>query len=247
MKRIIINLSLLMIGFTITNSYAITGEEILKSMDRNLKFSTIIYTGTMEIFLDSNNSRIKTMKAYAEGDKKAYVEFLNKEDSRTKYLKIDKNLWIRDGKEANTFLISGHLLKQGIMGSDLSYEDALESESLYEKYQVVPAGEEVWDGRLCYIVDLNAKVKEAPYEKRKIWVDKERFISLKEEMYAKSGMLMKERRVTEVRQIKDRFYPVKSEIINRVRIGSKTVMTMDDIVFDQVLDPKYFTKRYLER
>jgi len=35
------------------------------------------------------------------------------------------------------------------------------------------------------VLTLNATVKDAPYYKRKMWVDKELFIQRQEEMYAK--------------------------------------------------------------
>ena len=63
------------------------------------------------------------------------MEFTNPEDRGTRYLKRDKNLWIYFPKEQDTVKISGHLLKEGMMGSDVSYEDALESSDYQAKVQ----------------------------------------------------------------------------------------------------------------
>ena len=227
--------------------FSITGEEILHKMDANMDYKTIIYTGTMEIFIGGEKPRTKVMKVTAMGDKKAYVEFLNKEDINTKYLKLEKKMWLHDGEENNTFLISGHMLKEGMMGSDVSYEDALESESLYEKYNISMTNDEVIDGRDCYVVNLDAKVKEVSYEKRKMWVDKERFISLKEERYAKSGLLLKETRTLDVQKIGDRYYPVKVEISDKLRENTKTDFTLSDIKFNVPVNENIFSLRYLER
>ncbi len=246
--KLIVKLSgFLILFFIITPCFAVTGEEILRKVDSNMNYQTIEYTGTLEIYVGEDKPRVKMMKAYGVSDKKAYVEFLNKEDSRTKYLKIGKNLWIHDGEENNTFLISGHLLKQGMMGSDVSYEDALEADSLYEKYNIELTGEEKIGDRDCYVVTLKAKVKEVPYEVRKIWVDKERYIGLKQEMYAKSGKLLKESDVLEVKEFSGRYFPVKSEYKDKLRENSKTVFNAADIQFDVTLPPNMFTIRYLER
>jgi outer membrane lipoprotein-sorting protein len=110
---------------------ALTGEEILARMDLNKAFTTISYTAKMQI-AQGSVVRMKTMKAKATSDGKAIVEFTNPEDKGIKYLKIDKNLWIYYPEEDDTVPISGHLLKEGMMGSDVSYEDALEEDALAE-------------------------------------------------------------------------------------------------------------------
>ena len=38
--------------------------------------------------------------------------------------------------------ISGHMLRQGMMGSDMSYEDMLEAADFEEKYEAEVVGEE---------------------------------------------------------------------------------------------------------
>lgn len=227
---------------------AVTGEEILRKVDANVKYDTIIYTGKMEIFINAKaGPRVKIMKTHGMGTQKAFVEFLNPEDKNTRYLKIDKKMWIYDGEEENVFLISGHMLKQGMMGSDVSYEDALESDSLFAKYNIEITGTESVDGRTCTVITLMAKVKEVSYEKRKMWIDTERYIALKEEKYAKSGKLLKESRVLEARKIGERYFPVKSEIVDKLRKGSKTVFTMQEIQLDVPVSEKLFTMQNLQK
>ena len=47
----------------------------------------------------------------------SFVEFTNPEDKGVRYLKTDKNLWMYFPVEQETVKISGHLLKEGMMGS----------------------------------------------------------------------------------------------------------------------------------
>lgn len=242
-KQMIVFLLFMM---TAVSLYAITGEEILRNVDANTKFNSIEYTGSMEIHL-GDEVRVKKMKAWAVKDQKAYVEFLNKEDQNIRYLKLNKQLWLYDADEENSFLISGHLLKKGMMGSDFSYEDALESDELYQKYDITLSGEEKLDGKDCYVVVLNARVKDAPYAQRKMWVDKKLFVGLKEELYAKSGKLLKVSRVLEVKNIRGRNFAVKSEMVNKLRKNSKTVMILDKVALGKPIPASYFTKRHLER
>ena len=80
-----------------------------------------------------------------------------------------------------------------------------------------------------------------------MWVDIETFVALKEEMYAKSGRLLKVGNVLETREIGGRNIPVKVEMVNKLRKNSKTVFEMKDVVFDKQMDEEKFTMRYLRR
>ena len=215
-------------------------------MDANTAYRTIEYDGTLAIY-SGDTVRTKEMRATAMGTSKAIAEFTNPEDKGTKFLKIDKNLWIYFPSEQDTVKISGHMLKEGMMGSDVSYQDALESDDLFKKYSVTVSGEEAVDGRPCYVLTLNATVKDVQYETRKMWVDEERFVALKQEMYAKSGKLLKVSRVLEVQQIGDRFFPVKEEISDQLKQGSRTQFIMRDVRLDAPVSESIFSLRNLGR
>ena len=245
MKKI---LALTLFALIITNSYSLTGEEILAKMDTHMDYKSITYTGIMSIHV-KDKVRIKNLKSEALGgeETKAIVEFTNPEDEGTKFLMLGKNLWIYFPEEEDVVKISGHMLKEGMMGSDVSYEDALESDALSEKYKIALTGEEKLNDRMCFVIVLDAKVKKVPYYKRKMWVDKETFVALKEEMYAKSGKLLKVSNVLETKEIGGRNFPVKVEMVNKLRKNSKTVFEMKDVVFDKPMDEEKFSMRYLRR
>jgi len=226
--------------------FAITPEEILSAVDKNRDYGTISYAATMEIHV-GGEVRVKTMKALGQDASKALAEFTNPEDRGTKYLKIDKELWIYFPSEQDVVKISGHMLKEGMMGSDVSYEDALESDALHKKYSASLTGEEDCDGHPCYVLTLDATVKDAPYYKRKMWVDKDLFIQRKEEMYAKSGTQLKVSHVLEVKKIGSRHFPVKIEMINKLRKDTKTVFEMRDVRFDVKVEQGAFSLRNLQR
>jgi outer membrane lipoprotein-sorting protein len=243
MRSQIIIVTLLLFPATL---FAITPEDILSRIDKNRDYGTISYTATMEIHV-GGEVRTKTMKALGLGTQKALAEFTNPEDRGTKYLKIDKELWIYFPSEQDVVKISGHMLKEGMMGSDVSYEDALESDALHKKYAATLDGEEQFEGHGCYVLTLNATVKDAPYYKRKMWVDKELFIQRQEEMYAKSGTLLKVSHVLDVKKIGSRYFPTKVEMINKLRKDTKTVFEMNDVSFDVKLDPSIFSLQNLQR
>lgn len=225
----------------------LTGEEILRKIDTNLNFDTMTYTATMEI-TTAGTTRTKTMKGQVKGNSQAYMEFLNADDAGKKYLKINKDLWMYFPSENDIVKISGHLLKEGVMGSDISYEDILESDSVYKNYDIVLSREETLNGKDVYVVTLTAKVPTANYYKRIMWVDKKMFIPWKEEMYAKNGKtLLKEMNTLEVTEIAGRYYPTKQEVRDTLRKNSKTVFTTSDMKFNVAIPESLFNLRMLKR
>jgi len=224
----------------------LTGQQIMEKVDANNSFTTMAYVGTMEIDL-GRRVLLKEMRTVAEGMDKSFVEFTNPEDRGVRYLKVDKNLWMYFPAEQETIRISGHLLKEGMMGSDVSYEDALESGAITDKYDISVLGTEALDGRLCYVLDLNAKVRTVNYERQKLWIDAERFVVLKAEMYAKSGKLLKESTALEVKQFGTRWFTTTVKMEDKLKKGGGTVFTMRDVQFGVTLPADMFSLQRLGR
>lgn len=230
-----------------SSSFALTGAEILRAMDANRDHISVSAQATMEIHIGSK-IRTKTMEmiSLSKGNK-SLVTFTNPEDAGTKYLLRGDDLWIYFPDENDVVKISGHMLKEGMMGSDVSYEDALESDELTQKYTIKITAEEKYAEKDCYVIQLDAKTKDAPYYKRIMWVEKNTSVAWKEEMYAKSGRLLKESRVIKVEKIGSRYYPVVSETVNALRKNSKTLFSLHTIVLDTPVDEQQFTLRNLKR
>jgi outer membrane lipoprotein-sorting protein len=221
-------------------------DEILTKVDANMSFGNMRYSGRLEITI-GGEVRYKTMDAVAMGSDKAFAEFTNPEDRGTRYLKLGKDLWIYFPKEQDKVKISGHLLKEGMMGSDVSYEDALESRDFKAKYGASLKDKEALDGRDCFVVQLDAKVPTAAYDRRVMWVDAERYVVLKEEMYAKSGKLLKTSAALEVQRVGDRWYPTRTEYVSKLRNNTKTLFAMNKMEIDAAVDGRQFTMSALTK
>ncbi len=231
----------------LASAFAQSGPEILARMDRNRDFKTMIASARMEIHVD-NQVRTKTMEIQGRSEgSKSLVRFTNPEDAGTKYLKLGDDLWIYFPSENDVVKISGHLLKDGMMGSDVSYEDALDTDLLSERYNVAITGTDTIAGNACWVLTLEAKTKDAPYFKRTLWVDQKTYVAWKEDMFAKSERLLKQSRVLEVREVSGRHVSVRSEVENKLRKNSKTVFIMEKIAFDEPVSESLFTMRNLRR
>jgi outer membrane lipoprotein-sorting protein len=204
--------------------------------------------------------RTKKMVSYAEGRNKSFTEFtFPARDKGVKYLKIDDNMWMYLPSVEKIIKIAGHMLRQSMMGSDFSYEDAMEGSRLSDKYnavlateetiaEVFPRGtEEVSEVYDCYVLDLEAKIKEVSYSSRRLWVDKQTFIPVREELFARSGKKLKVMTLADIKTFRKRSYPVYFSMQNLLRNDSKTEMFITRMDFNVKVPEDTFTQRNLKQ
>jgi len=96
-------------------------------------------------------------------------------------------------------------------------------------------------------VELTAKVEDAAYHSRKIWVDKERMLALREDRYAKSGKLLKTAEIQEVFQVNQRWYPKRMIFKDALSKGKGTELIIESIEFDVDIPAYLFTKASLRK
>ncbi len=206
-----------------------------------------IFESSMTIH-GSRASRTITSRSYAVGDKQSFTEYLSPaREQGTKMLKLENQLWIYSPSTDRIIQIAGHMLRQSVMGSDLSYEDMMEDRKITEIYSAIVTGDEIIDNRKAWILELTAKVSDVAYHKRKMWVDAERYVPVREELYAKSGQLLKRTTLSEVENINGRWFPMKVVYKDMLKQGDGTEFRMTSIKFDQKIPEHIFTKASLKQ
>lgn len=222
-------------------------DQILEKVDANMSSKNRIVESSMVIH-GKRNSRTITSLSYSVGDKKSFTEYLSPARERgTKMLKLEDKLWIYSPSTDRIIQISGHMLRQSLMGSDLSYEDMMDDRKLTEVYTATVVGEEDIDGRKCYILELKATVVDVAYHTRKMWIDTERFVPLKEDLFAKSGKLLKQTTLSNVKKIQGRWFPTTMVYKDMLKQGNGTEFIVSSMKFDQDIQEYIFTKAALKQ
>jgi len=235
-----------MMLFAATLAFSQTAADLLKRIDENEIYTTIEYEG--EMIIDYGNRRyVKVMKAWGRGNTDSFIEFTNPEDKGTKYLRTGGRLYVYSPDNEGVMLISGHMLKESMMGSDMSYEDTLNNETLASRYDPIIAGSEIVNGRDSWVLELKAKKKTESYPSRKLWIDKENGDLLHYELFALSGVKLKEYTLLKVEVIGGRRFPVEGEMSDLMRKGSKTKFVMKNVALDKPISDSVFNRRNLER
>ena len=123
----------------------------------------------------------------------------------------------------------------------------MEDRKLTDLYTAEVTGEETIESRQCWVLSLTAKVPDVAYASRKVWIDRERFIPLKEELFAKSGQLLKQSVMSEVIQVQGRWFPTKILYKDMLKQGEGTGFKMTNIKFNQEIPEYIFTKAALKQ
>jgi len=231
----------------VIRTHAQSGDEILKRVDQNMFSETRISVSRM-IIHGGRGSRTLELKTWQRGTRESFSEFLAPaRDKGTKMLKLQDMLWTYSPSTDRTILISGHMLRQSVMGSDLSYEDMMEDPHLPNLYSAKISSEETVNERPCWVLALTSKKEDIAYNSRMIWVDKARYVLLRENLYAKSGKLLKTLDVREVMEVKNRWLAKSIVYKDVLKDGEGTEFLVDSLALEVAIPDYLFSKAALKR
>ena len=228
----------------------LTGEEIMTRVDEN-QFMASARTESEMIIIDRDREIKKEMISYVRSDgdvTEGLAEFTNPRDRGTKYLLLDDELWMYFPDAEELTRISGHMLEQGMMGSDFSYQDAMEMEQLTELYEFELEEEDTFNERPVYVIKATAlEGEDVAYHSRRLWVDQERFVILLEEMYARDGRLLKKMETEKVEEVEEgRWMPTEMVMEDMLREDTETIYRLTEIELDYDIPEGKLTLEELE-
>ena len=240
----IFSLTLVSIG----NTQELSAEKLVDAIDSNLNAKSRVLKSTM-IVHGRRTSRTIVSKSWVKGINQAYTEYLAPpREAGTKMLKSGDKLWTYSPQTDRVIQISGHMLRQSVMGSDMSYTDMMEDRPLVDLYNATIEGSEIIDGREHWILFLEAKITGLSYPKRRLWIDNEYLLPMKEELYAKSGKLLKTTSMDGVKKIQGRWFPSRFNYKDELKGNSKgTEWLIEDVVFDTEIPDARFEKAILRK
>jgi len=221
--------------------------EILRRVDANLTFSTAWTRARMTIHYRAGDVRTLEFESWASGETRSFLEFTAPaRDAGSRFLRLEGVMWYYLPRVGKSVRIQGHMLRQGLMGSDFSLGDATENPRLVEAYDAVVEADSTLDGRPVRVLYLTARTDDVSYASRRAWVDTERWVPLREERYARGGRLLVSVALGDVRQVAGRWYPFRVEMDNALQTDTRTVLETVELRLDLDVPERYFTLRHLE-
>lgn len=159
----------------------------------------------------------------------------------------DQWLYLPATKKTKRIAASGK--KTRFLGTDFAFED-LRSENLpVHRYTLV--GAEAMDGQACFVIEaVPATAREASdsgYSKRRLWIRKDNYVTVKREYYDKAGRLEKVEALRALVNVKGATWRANEIEMQDVREGTKTIVVVESRAMDRGLKDAFFTETELIR
>lgn len=218
---------------------------ILKQVDEIGNFENKDFSCNMTIVSDKPGEEQEIMESKLfrrDKDEKFVLIILNPSAQKGQgYLQIGENVWFYD-PTSRKFEHSS--LKDNIQNSDAKNSD-INSNSLYDDYNILQVEDSKLGKHPVWKMTLDAKTDDVSYKKVEIWVTKGQNLILKSQGYGFSGKLMRTTAYTQYKKIDTNFIPTKIIIVDRLNIGEKSQITMENMSVTNLKD-SLFTKAFIE-
>ena len=222
---------------------------IVQKSDELMRGKTQFGTYSLTVIRPDWQRRMR-FKFWSEGTEKAFILMLApaKEKGIT-FLKIKNEMWNYIPKINRDIKIPPSMMLQSWMGSDFTNDDLLKESNVVTDYEHNLLGQEEVGGFESYKLELKPK-PEAPVVWDRVieWIRMGDYIPLKAEYYNERGELIRTMLFSDVKEMGGgRTLPATFELIEAKKPGHKTVMVLEDVVFDKPISRSVFTKQYLRR
>lgn len=183
------------------------------------------------------------------GNQKYFIYFKEPGDVREMTFMVYKNIGSED--ERWLFVPSVKLIRKiaaddkrsSFVGSDFVYEDV--SGRTVKQGEHTLEGEGEVDGRAVYIVKSVPK-DNVEYSYKKLYIDKETYLPLKEEFYGDGDKLLRTFTASDIEEIDGHPTPMTRTMVNH-ETGGKTVITIEEAEYNVGLNERDFSERRMRR
>ena len=182
-----------------------------------------------------------------DGDQRYFIFFSAPADVRGmtfmvwKYPSRDDDRWIFIPSVKMVRRIAANDSRSSFVGSDFTYEDVSGRDVGDEDHRLLRTEE--LDGRPTFVLESRPR-RTADYARRVSWIDRERWLVLKEEYFDARGERVRVFTADEVLEIGGH-WTVTRRTMKNLQSDHRTEVTFADVGYDVGLEEGLFTERYL--
>ncbi|PRX27147.1 outer membrane lipoprotein-sorting protein [Orenia metallireducens] len=255
MKKIIslTTLIVLIFSLTVVASAKMTGDDVLNKMEEVRDVQTTQMELKLELYDSSGSKRVRTLRNISKKieRKKALSRFLSPSDVEgTGFLSIDKpeiddeDMYLYLPALGSVRKISGSQKNGSFVGTDFSYNDLslIGAENYNDDYKAIVLEENEQE----YTLKIIPTDEDIDYKYGKLILSKKTWYPTKVEFYDSRDKLQKILTNYNVKQIQGYWTPQKV-IMEDVQKGTKTILYLESVVYNDKVNDRIFSPRYLRR
>jgi len=238
---------------------ALAGEDaraLLSEAESRHRTRSQEYAGELTVVNKDGKVRKKSWRSFREGyagDAKSLVRFTDPPEVKgVGFLSL-----ARPGKSADQWLYLPSMKRErriasqdrdaSFVGTDFNYEDMEEFD--HKKFGVELKGEQLLDGRPCYVIEARPDENggKSVYGKKILYLRKDILFLVREDLYRKGEKEPGKRLVlSDIRNVEGHWVAMRLEMTD-LKKGSRTTVLLKEIVFDRPQPDDRFTLRNLNR
>lgn len=225
-----------------------TVEEILRKSDSLMRGDT--QTGIYSLIIVRPDwQRTIEFEFWSVGTDRAFIRIMEPVKERgVTFLKIKREMWQYVPRINRVIKIPPSMMLQSWMGSGFTNDDLVRESSLIDDYTHKLLGEVETSEGLAYHIELTPK-PEAPIAWARLlyWVRKADYVPLRAEFFNERGSRVRTIAHSDIRNEGGRTIPTRLELVEDRWPDRKTIMILNDLMFDQAISPSVFTQSNLRR
>jgi outer membrane lipoprotein-sorting protein len=225
-----------------------TAKSIIEKADQLMRGKTQAGIYKMTV-MRPTWQRSTRFRLWSEGTERSFIRVLEPAKERgITFLRIENEMWNYIPKINRIIKIPPSMMLQSWMGSDFTNDDLVKESSLVDDYIHTLLAREKESGFEAYKVELKPK-PEAPVVWDRIveWIRVGDYVPLKAEYFNQRGELIRSLIFTDIKKMGDRTIPTRFELFEKKKPGRKTVLELEEVVFDKPIPKSIFTKQNLRR
>ncbi|HOZ29499.1 MAG TPA: outer membrane lipoprotein-sorting protein [Bacteroidales bacterium] len=228
--------------------HAQDAKEIVRKANEKSNGNSSYTEMTMKIVRPTYERSI-SMKAWSLGTdySMVYITAPAKEKGQV-HMKREKEMWNWQPTINRMIKLPPSMMMQSWMGSDFTNDDMVNQSSIVNDYTHKLLGEEKYESYQCYKIELLPKENSnVVWGKIVLLISKDDEFILKSEYYDEDNDLIKTEFASEVKMLGGKKIPSKFTTIPSDKKGNKTIMIMNNIIFDYKLDESFFTQQNMKK
>ena len=226
--------------------FANSAFDVIEKVEDNINGKTLNSKITMIVHTKKTKRTMK-LQSFSIGKTKSFMKVLYpRKDKGITFLKLDKKMWQYVPKIERVIKIPASMMLQSWMGSDFTNDDLVRESSISDDYHQKLLSQNENEYKIQLLPKEDASVV---WGKIIMSVSKKYYLPLRSDYFDEDGELIRIFYYKDIKKFNHRFYPTHWEIVPQTedKKGRKTILKIDNVVFDKKIKSSYFTKRALKR